>query len=229
NPQLLFWECSPRLPDGAIISADSGTSANWYARAIRIREGMKGSLSGTLATMCPGVPYATAAKFTHPDRVAVSFVGDGAMQMNGINGMITIAKYWKEWSNPSLIVCVLNNQDLNQVTWEQRVMGGDPKLEATQVLPNFPYAGYAESLGLKGIKVDDPERIASAWDEALRADRPVILEMIVDPEVPPLPPHITFEQAKEFATSIMKRDPHAIRMSKQSMKDFFAKWIPGKD
>ncbi|MDX1583042.1 MAG: thiamine pyrophosphate-requiring protein [Thermoanaerobaculia bacterium] len=229
NPQRVFWELSPKLPDNAILTCDSGSSANWWARDLKVRGDMMGSLSGNLATMGPGVPYAIAAKFAFPDRPVIANVGDGAMEMNGINGMITVAKYWKEWKDPRLIVCVLNNRDLNQVTWEQRVMGGDPKLESTQILPDFPFASYAESIGLKGIRVDDPEKIASSWDEALRSDRPVILEAVVDPEVPPLPPHITFEQAKEFATSIVKRDPHAIRMTKQSMKDFFAKWVPGKD
>jgi pyruvate dehydrogenase (quinone) len=229
NPQRAYWELSPRIPDNCILTCDSGSSANWWARDLKFRRGMMGSLSGNLATMGPGVPYAIAAKFSFPDRPVIAAVGDGAMQMNGINGLITIAKYWKEWRDPRLIVFVLNNQDLNQVTWEQRVLGGDPKLESTQVIPDVGYAAYAELLGLKGIRVETPERVAPAWDEALAADRPCVYEVVVDPEVPPLPPHITLEQAKGFAVSIMRRDPNALRMTKQSMKAMFAKWIPSGD
>ncbi len=150
NPQLVFAELSKRLPDGAIISSDSGSSANWYARDIKLRRGMMGTLSGTLATMGPGVPYAIAAKFAYPDRPAIALVGDGAMQMNGINELITIAKYRHLWSDQRLIVLVLNNRDLNQVTWEQRAMEGNPKFTGSQDLPDFPYARYAERIGLKG-------------------------------------------------------------------------------
>src|SRR5699024_9527686 len=162
NPQRVFWELSPKLPDNVILTSDSGSSANWFARDLKVKESMMASLSGNLATMCPGVPYAIAAKFAHPDRPAIAMVGDGAVQMLGNNGVITIARYWQDWSDPTLIILVLNNQDLNQVTWEQRVMAGDPKFEVSQNVPDFPYARYAEMLGLKGIKVDDPERLSSA-------------------------------------------------------------------
>ena len=167
NPQRVFWELSPRLPDNCILSSDSGSSANWFARDLKIRRGMMASLSGNLATMGPGVPYAIAAKFAFPDRAVIALVGDGAMQMNGNNGLITISKYWKEWSDPSLVILVLNNRDLNQVTWEQRVMTGDPKYEVSQDIPDFPFARYAEMLGLRGIFVDKPEQIGPAWDQAL--------------------------------------------------------------
>ena len=165
------------------------------------------SLSGTLATMGPGVPYAIAAKFAHPERPAIALVGDGAFQMNGMNELITIAKYRERWSDPRLIVLVLHNDDLNQVTWEQRVMEGDPKYVGSQQLPDFPYARYAELLGLKGIRVDAPDQLGAAWDEALAADRPVVLEVLTDPEVPPLPPHITLEQARNFMRSVIAGDP----------------------
>ncbi|MCB9865450.1 MAG: thiamine pyrophosphate-requiring protein [Phycisphaerales bacterium] len=226
NPQRLFWELSPRLPDHCIISSDSGSAANWFARDLKIRKGMMASLSGNLATMCPGVPYAIAAKFAYPTRTSIAVVGDGAMQMLGNNGLITIAKYWREWTNPQLIICVLNNQDLNQVTWEQRVMAGDPKFEGSQDVPAFSYAAYAEQLGLKGIRVENPERIGSAWDEALTADRPVVVDALTDPNVPPLPPHITFEQAKAYLSSIAKGDPDKLGMVKQSFKDLVENWIP---
>src|SRR5919201_171572 len=198
NPELLFHELSPRLPDNCIITSDSGSATNWWARHLRIRSGMKTALSGTLATMCPAVPYALAAKFAYPDRPVIACLADGAMQMLGINGLIDIKKYEDRWPNKQLIVLVLNNHDLNQVTWEQRVMAGDRKLDASQVIPDFPYARYAELLGMKGIRIDSPEQVPGAWDEALAADGPVLLEAITDPEVPPLPPHVTFEQAKEM-------------------------------
>jgi pyruvate dehydrogenase (quinone) len=176
NPQRLFWELSPLLPDNCILSSDSGSSANWFARDLKIRRGMMASLSGNLATMCPGVPYAIAAKFCFPSRVAIALVGDGAMQMLGNNGLITISKYWKEWSDPRLVILVLNNRDLNQVTWEQRVMEGDPKFEASQEIPGFPFARYAELLGLRGICVNKAEQIRQAWDAAFSSDRPVVVE-----------------------------------------------------
>lgn len=227
NPQRVFYELSPRLPDNCIISSDSGSAANWFARDLKIRPGMMASLSGNLATMCPGVPYAIAAKFAFPNRVAIATVGDGAMQMLGNNGLVTIARYWKEWSDPRLIVLVLNNGDLNQVTWEMRAMSGDPKYEASQKVPDFPYASYAEMLGLKGIKVDDPERLGSAWDEAFAADRPVVFEAITDPEVPTLPPHITFEEASNFMWSIAKGDPNRASMIKHAFKDAIESLTPG--
>ncbi|HEX5481092.1 MAG TPA: thiamine pyrophosphate-requiring protein, partial [Terriglobia bacterium] len=218
NPQRVFWELSPRLPENCILTSDSGSSANWFARDLKVRRGMTASLSGNLATMGPGVPYVIAAKFAFPNRVAIALVGDGAMQMNGINELITISKYWKQWSDPRLIVMVLHNNDLNQVTWEQRVMTGDPKFEASQDIPDFPYARYAESLGLRGILVDTPGDIGRAWDEALAADRPVVLEAITDPDVPPLPPHITFEQAKKYAETLFKGDPNERGIIRQTFR-----------
>jgi pyruvate dehydrogenase (quinone) len=218
NPQRVFWELSPRLPDRCILSSDSGSAANWFARDLKVRSGMMASLSGTLATMGPGVPYALAAKFAHPDRPAIALVGDGAMQMNGLNELITAAKYWRRWEDPRLVVCVLNNQDLNQVTWEQRALQGDPRYAVTQSIPDFPYAKYAELIGLKGVRVEDPDRLGDAWDEVLSADRPAVLEAIVDPEVPPLPPHISFEEARNFASAVSHGDPHSGRMIRNSFR-----------
>ena len=228
NPQRVFWELSPRLPDNCILTCDSGSAANWYARDIKIRTGMMASLSGTLATMGPGVPYAIAAKFAFPSRVAIALVGDGAMQMNGLNELITISKYWKEWSDPRLVVMVLNNRDLNQVTWEQRAMVGDPKFAGSQSLPDFPYAAYGESLGLMGIRVTTPDAIGGAWDRALKADRPVVLEAVTDPNVPPLPPHISWEQAKHFMSSIYRGDADALGFIKQTLKEAADAYLPRK-
>ncbi len=227
NPQRVFWELSSRLPDNCILTSDSGSAANWFARDVKVRKGMLASLSGTLATMGPGVPYAIAAKFAHPYRVAIALVGDGAMQMNGLNELITIAKYWQRWSDPRLVVLVLNNRDLNQVTWEQRALEGDPKYPATQAIPDFPYAQYAELLGLAGRRIEDPSEIAGAWDEAFAADRPFVLEAVTDPEVPPLPPHISLEQAKHFTQAAL-RDPNRGAMIRQSVQQLVKDVLPGR-
>jgi pyruvate dehydrogenase (quinone) len=217
NPQLVFHELSKRLPDECILTADSGSATNWWARHLKLRKGMKAALSGTLATMCPGVPYALAAKFAFPERPVIASLGDGAMQMLGNAALIDIAHYHERWSNKQCIIVVLHNNDLNQVTWEQRVMAGDPKLEASQVLPDFNFTRYAETLGLKGIRVQRPEDVGPAWDEALAADTPVVYEAITDPEVPPLPPHIKFNQAQKMAMAL-PGDPHTGRIIKQSLK-----------
>jgi pyruvate dehydrogenase (quinone) len=229
NPERVFWELSAKLPDRCILSADSGTSANWFARDLKIRRGMLASGSGNLATMGAAVPYALGAKFCFPDRVCIAVTGDGAMQMNGLNACITVAKYWKEWSDPRWIVLVLNNRDLNMVTWEQRIMAGDVRFTASQELPDFPYASFAESIGLRGIRVEKPEDIANAWDLALSSDRPVVLEAITDPDTPPLPPHITFEQAKNFTETILRGDPNQAGIVKQAFKEVAAAIFPKKE
>lgn len=226
NPQLLFWSLNERLPDGAIVTGDAGTPTNWMARHLMVRQGMKMSLSGNLATMGSAVPYAIAAKFAFPDRCVISLPGDGAMQMNGLNELITVFRYWKTWSNPQLIFFVLNNTDLNQVTWEQRILAGSPRNMETQPLPDFPYARFAESLGFKGICVDRPDKVDAAWDEALRADRPVVLEAIVNGNVATLPPHITREQAMKFLKSIRKGDPNQRGVIVESAKQLIAGVIP---
>jgi pyruvate dehydrogenase (quinone) len=222
NPQRVFWELSPRLPDRCVITADSGSSANWWARDLKIRRDMIATLSGNLATMGPALPYALAAKFTHPDRPVVACVGDGAMQMNGINVLVSISKYWREWQDPRLIVLVLDNGDLNQVTWEQRVMEGDPKFEASQTLPRFDYAEYARMLGFSALVMRDPDEVAPGWEQALAETRPVVIQAICDPEVPPLPPHITFEQARMYLRSMLRGDPNWKRMIGQSAKDLLS-------
>jgi pyruvate dehydrogenase (quinone) len=229
NPQRVFWELSKRLPENCIMTGDSGSVANWYARDIKMRRGMMGSLSGGLASLGAATPYAVAAKMAFPDRVVIAFIGDGAMQMNGLNVMITISKYWKEWSNPRLIVMVLNNRDLNQVTWEERIQLGTGKTESTQSIPDFPYHKYAELVGLKGIFVNDPEQLGAAWDEALAADRPVILECYTDPNVPPLPPHITLQEAKNFMT-MTASEPELGSVIKNSAKQLLTSLVPsGED
>jgi pyruvate dehydrogenase (quinone) len=227
NPQRAFWELSPRLPENCILTCDSGSAASWYARDLKIRRGMMASLSGGLATMGPAVPYAIAAKFAHPERHVIAIAGDGAMQMNGINGLITLAKVWKQWGNPRLTVVVLNNRDLNMVTWEERVMEGDPKFKDSQELPDFPYARYAEMLGLRGIRVDRPEQIAAAWDQALASEVPTLVELVTDPNIPPLPPHVSAKQMKAFASALWHRDPDAVKITLASMREAWDGLFPG--
>jgi pyruvate dehydrogenase (quinone) len=228
NPQRVVWELSKRLPDDCIITADSGSSTNWFARDLRLRKGMQASLSGTLATMGPAVPYAVAAKFAYPERPVIALVGDGSFQMNGMNELITVAKYRERWSDQRLVVCVFNNQDLNQVTWEQRVLAGDPMYPATQRIPDFPAARYAALLGLHGIRVERPEELAAAWDEVLTAGVPAVLEVVVDPEVPPLPPHISGEQMKMMAKAMVKGDPEAAGVVEKSLRAKIREFVPGR-
>ncbi len=227
NPQLAFTELSPRLPGDVILTSDSGSCANWYARDLKIRRGMMASLSGGLTSMGAAVPYAIAAKFAYPERPVIAMVGDGAMQMNNMAELITVAKYWKQWADPRWICMVLNNEDLNQVTWEQRVMEGDPKFDASQKLPNVPYHRFAEMLGFTGIYVDKAEQLADAWETALAAQRPVLLEVKSDPEVPPLPPHVTLAQARAFARTLMEGDPKEGSVIANTARQVLGAVIPG--
>jgi len=228
NPQLVFRELSPRLPDNCIVTGDSGSTAFWYARDLKIRRGMMASLSGGLATMGSALPYAIAAKYAHPDRHVIAIAGDGAMQMNGINALVTIARAWTEWRNPRLTIMVLNNADLNMVSWEQRATAGDPKFPASQDLPGFPYADYARLLGLGGIRVVGPAQVGPSWDEALSADRPTLVEMVTDPNVPPTPPHITAKQMKAYLSALLKGDPDARSLIVASAKEWWEGLFPSK-
>jgi pyruvate dehydrogenase (quinone) len=224
NPQRVFHELSPRLPERAILLADSGSATNWWARHLRVRRGMDSALSGTLATMCPAVPYTLAAKLAYPDRPVIAVIGDGAMQMLGINALIDLAKYRDRFTG-TCAICVLNNRDLNQVTWEQRVMEGDAKFAASQDLPDFPYARYAELLGLTGVRVDRPEDVAAGWERVLAAPGPAVLEVVTDPDVPPLPPHIRLEQAQGMAKAIYRGDPDRGGMIRQALKGKLADFV----
>ncbi len=228
NPQRVFWELSPQLPDDVILTCDSGTSAAWYARDLKARRGMMGSLSGGLATMGNAVPYALAAKLCHPARPVVALVGDGAMQMLGLNGLVTIAERWPQWPDPRLIVMVLHNGDLNMVTWEQRVTAGDPKFSDSQNLPTFPFAEFARLLGLHGLRVDRPDQIAGAWAQALAADRPVLVEVMTDSNVPPLPPHVGLRQAGHFAKALLHGDPDARQVVMATLREAWDGLVTGK-
>ena len=227
NPMRIFHELSKRMPENAMIASDSGSSANWYARHLQFRGNVRGSLSGNLATMGPGVPYAIGAKWAHPDRPAIALVGDGAMQMNGLAELITVKHYWEQWADPRLIVAVLHNDDLNQVTWELRAMEGSPKFAASQTLPDVDFAAFARSLGLQGINVDTPEAVGPAWEAALSADRPTVLDIRCDPDVPPIPPHATFEQVKDAGKAVLHGDENAWGIVKQGVKQKVQEYLPG--
>lgn len=226
NPMLIFHELSERLPANAVVAADSGSAANWYARQLKFTADVRGSLSGTLATMGPGVPYAIGSKFASPDRPAIALVGDGAMQMNGMAELITAKHYWKQWTDPRMVVCVLHNNDLNQVTWEMRAMGGAPKFEESQRLPDVDYAAFARSLGLGASTVTKPAQLGAAWDDALAADRPYVLDVHCDPDVPPIPPHTTFEQAKATAAALAKGDADTFGIVKEGIKTKMQEYLP---
>ncbi|MFE2048719.1 thiamine pyrophosphate-requiring protein [Streptomyces sp. NPDC059459] len=226
NPEYVAAALDPLLPDDAIVTCDSGSTANWYARHLTMRPGMRGSLSGTLATMGCGVPYAIGAKFAHPDRPVIALVGDGAMQMNGLAELITAAKYRDLWSDPRLVVAVWNNRDLNQVTWEMRAMGGAPSFLPSQELPDVRYADFARSLGLTGIRVEKPEDVEAAWRAGLAADGPAVLEFLTDPAVPPVPPHATWEQMESTAAAILKGDADRGSMVKQGFKAKVQEFLP---
>jgi pyruvate dehydrogenase (quinone) len=228
NPMRIVWELSERVPTNAIITADSGSAANWYARHLRMRGEMRGSLSGTLATMGPAVPYAIGAKFAHPDRPVIALVGDGAMQMNGLAELITIQRYHEEWSDQRCVICVLHNNDLNQVTWELRAMGGAPKFEESQVLPDVSYADFARSLGLGGVTVRTPAELGAAWDTALHADKPTVLDVYCDPNIPPIPPHATAEQIKSVTEAVLRGDPDAWDMLTKGLRTKLTELLPGK-
>ncbi|MFJ4974043.1 thiamine pyrophosphate-requiring protein [Streptomyces coeruleorubidus] len=229
NPEYVARALDPLLPDNAIIASDSGSTANWYARHLTMRPGMRGSLSGTLATMGCGVPYVIGAKFAHPDRPAIALVGDGAMQMNGMAELITAAKYRHQWEDPRLVIAVWNNQDLNQVTWEMRAMEGAPQFLPSQALPDVQYAAFARSLGLTGIRVEKPEDVEAGWRAALEADGPAVVEFLTDPAVPPIPPHATWEQMEATAASILKGDSDRGSVVKQGFKAKMQEFLPGRE
>ncbi|MDB5896664.1 MAG: pyruvate dehydrogenase-like protein [Ramlibacter sp.] len=222
NPQRPFWELSPLLPDDCIVTCDSGTVAAWYARDVKLRRGMMGSVSGSLASMGCGLPYALAAKFAYPGRPVVALIGDGAMQMLGINALVTIAERWKEWADPRMPILVLNNGDLNMVTWEQRANAGARRYDPSQLLPGFPYAEYARMLGLRGARIDQPDLVKPAWEEAFAADRPMLLEMVVDGNVPPLPPHVSGKQIRSYVKALISRDPEALEVVKATAREWWA-------
>lgn len=229
NPMRLFSEFSVRAPRDAIVTADSGTAADWYARQVRMRGEMRGSLSGTLASMGAALPYAIGAKFAHPDRPVVAFEGDGAMQMNGLAELLTVARYWREWQDPRLVVAVLHNNDLNQVTWELRSLGGTPDFVESQALPEVSYADVAAAMGIASITITDPDDLAGAWGTALAADRPYLLDVHVDPDVPPIPPHADLQQMLDTAKALIKGDTSRWGVVKEGLRTKAQELLPHHD
>ena len=227
NPEYVAHALNDLLPDNVVLASDSGSAANWYARHLKLRGAMRGSLSGTLATMGPGVPYVIGAKFAHGDRPAIALVGDGAMQMNGMAELITVAKYYREWEDPRLIVAILNNHDLNQVTWEMRAMEGAPQFLPSQSIPDVAYADFARLIGLEGLRVEKPVDVRGAWETALATDRPCVLDFVTDPAVPPIPPHATLDQIEAAAASVIKGDSDRAAMVRQGFKAKVQEFLPG--
>lgn len=226
NPRRVYFELNKRLPPRAIVTADAGSTADWYGHHIRLREGMMGDLSGRLATMLAAMPYATAAKFAYPERTVVCTIGDGAFQMLGMNELITIKKYIAKWGdNPKFIIMVLHNDDLTQVSWEMRTEDANPLWSTSQNVESIDYAGWAELLGFKGIRVKSDDDVAAAWDAAFANRGVTLIDAYTSKNVPPLPPHITLEYAKNTGEALLKGDPNGIAVIKDSVKALFVEGV----
>jgi pyruvate dehydrogenase (quinone) len=208
NPRRMFFELNERLPAGAIVTADAGTTADWYGHHIRLRRGMQGDLSGRLATMLAAMPYAEAAKFAYPDRPVICTIGDGAFQMLGMNELITVKKYLQRWQNKQFIVLVMHNDDLTQVSWEMRTEDANPVWRGSQDVESVDYAGWAELLGFQGIRVRADDEAGAAWDAAFAHQGVTVIDAYVSKNVPPLPPRITKQYARNTAISLLKGDPY---------------------
>jgi len=218
NPRRVYHELNKRLPANAIVTADAGSTADWYGHHIRLRRGMLGDLSGRLATMLAAMPYAVAAKFAYSDRPVICTIGDGAFQMLGMNELITIKKYMKEWDDPQLIIMVLHNNDLTQVSWEMRTEDANPVWSTSQDVESVDYAGWAELLGFTGIRVTSDDEVEAAWDAAFANRGITLIDAYTSKNVPPLPPHITFEFAKNTAEALLKGDPDRMNVIRDSAK-----------
>ena len=219
NPELVVRELSDRLPDDVQLAVDCGTSTSWYARDVTLRPGQRGALSGTLLSMGGGMPYAIAAKHAHPDRPVVAIIGDGAMQMNGVNELITVQRYWRQWADPTFVVLVLSNDDLSYVSWETRGMLGEAPDPQSQSLPAVPYADWARLLGLGGATLTERDAIGATWDEAFAAGRPFVVDAKVDKDIPLVPPHVTLQQALNTARSQVSGDPDALSIIANGIRE----------
>jgi pyruvate dehydrogenase (quinone) len=206
NPQYVLYALSDRLPADAQVAVDVGSVTYWYARHLRLPPGVPAHLSSTLASMGSALPYGIAAKLAAPDRPVVALAGDGAMQMNGLAELLTVAHRWRTWADPRFVVAVLHNRDLTEVSWEQREMEGDPRFVDSQRLPDAPYAGWADLIGWQGIRVTSPEEVDAAWDRALAADRPTLIEAVVDPAVPLLPPAQPYEKVEQMYRGLAREE-----------------------
>ena len=207
NPEAVVRGISDRLADDAMVAVDCGTATSWYARDLSMRPSQLGSLAGLLLSMGGGMPYAIAAKMANPGRPLFAMIGDGAMQMNGVNELITVRRYWERWPDSQFIVLVLNNRDLSFVSWETRAtLGAKPDPESSS-LPDVPYAGWAQLLGLDGARIDRPDQVEDVLDRAFAADRPFVIDAVVDADVPLIPPHLTADEALKTAKAEFHGDP----------------------
>ena len=211
KPQVVAWELGKRLRDDAIVCGDSGTVATWWARQIPARRGQMFSLSGTLASMANGLPYAIAAQVAYPDRQVVAFVGDGGFSML----MAEFANCVK-YRLPIRVVVVKNNS-LGMIKWEQMVFLGNPEYGCE--LQPIDFAAFARACGATGFTVEDPAQCGDVLDRALATDGPVLVEAVVDPFTPPMPPKITVEQATKFAESLVKGEPNRTKIALTVLSD----------
>lgn len=216
NPQRVLHALNEHLPADVQVAVDVGSVTYWYARFLRLPTGAPAHLCSTLASMGSALPYGLAAKLARPDQPVVALAGDGAMQMNGLLELITVADRWPDWADPRFVVLVLNNGDLSEVSWEQRESEGEPRFSTSQRVPPFRYAEYAEQLGLRGIQVTPGDELTDAWREAWAAGRPCLVEAIVDPDTPLLPPrqpqsvidtmlHGLTEEGNELGAAMLRR------------------------
>ncbi|MFI5911777.1 thiamine pyrophosphate-requiring protein [Dactylosporangium sp. NPDC051541] len=206
NPQHVVRALSGRLPADARVAVDVGSVTYWYARHLRLPAGVPAHLCSTLACMGCGLPYGLAAKLAAPGAPVVVLTGDGAMQMAGLAELVTVAARWRDWADPRFVICVLNNRDLAEVSWEQREMEGEPRFAESQRLPDVPYAQWADLLGLRGVRVTDPGEVDEAWWQALHADRPVLIDAVTDPAIPLLPPLQDEEQVRPMYEGLAAED-----------------------
>ncbi|HWR85782.1 MAG TPA: thiamine pyrophosphate-requiring protein [Rhodoglobus sp.] len=216
NPERVVWELDRQLPADAQLAVDVGSCTYWYARQLRLPASVPAHVSGTLASMGCGVPYGIAAKVLDPGRPVIVLIGDGAMQMTGIAELVTIARAWPQWEDPRFVICVFDNRDLAEVSWEQREMEGEPRYATTQALPEVDYAAVAAALGLAGRRVDTPDDLEDAWREALAADRPFVLDVVTDASIPLLPPFPAGESKLEGMRAALLQEgdagAHAVRL-----------------
>jgi pyruvate dehydrogenase (quinone) len=226
NPRRVFHELNKRLPAQAIVTADAGTTADWYGHHIRLRRGMLGDLSGRLATMLASMPYAVAARFAYPERPVVCTIGDGAFQMLGMNELITIKKYGERLgSDAPFVILVLHNNDLSQVSWEMRTEDGNPVWRKAQDVESVDYAGWARLLGFDAIEVHSDDEVETAWDRAFATPGVTLIDAYTSRNVPPLPPHITKEFAKMTGLALLKGDPFELDVIRDSAKSLVTEGV----
>ncbi|RAN76283.1 thiamine pyrophosphate-requiring protein [Bacillus sp. SRB_336] len=225
NPRRVYHELNKRLPPRAIVTCDAGSTADWYGHHIRLQRGMMGDLSGRLASMLAAMPYAVAAKFAFSERSVICTIGDGAFQMLGMNELITIKKYMQEWENPQFIIMVLHNNDLTQVSWEMRTEDANPVWETSQDVESIDYAGWADLLGFTGIRVRSDDDVAAAWDTAFATRGITLIDAYTSKNVPPLPPNITFEFAKNTGEALLKGDPSELGVLRDSAEALLSEGV----